>query len=187
MNKYYLLKIFAPIIGVIMFFCNIMVATGKATLEINSYAVDKQGKLYIGRDHEIIVLEDTKILRRINPKTSRAYRFTIIDGEKILLSTTTKVYTMDLFGNVLSEEDDEGTKTYNELRMKKSFYDEDGNKFTIRHPFLRTQILKNGKVIYKIPLLDYLVRICSIFAALLLLPLVVVAFKDWTKRLPRLE
>lgn len=66
---------------------------------------------------------------------------------------------MDLSGNVLTEQPDEGTKVYNQLQHKKSFTDDHGAKYTMRSPWGRTGIYKNGARIYEIPTLDYVVRI----------------------------
>ena len=152
--------LFAPILGVVMMFCLGMIFSGTVSLSMNGFAIDKDGYLYVGKEKEIVVFNEGEIVRTISPKTSRGYQFTILNGEKILLSTSSVAYTMDLSGEVLSKEEDENTKIYNKLQREKSFFTaEDGTEYHSRLYWGRTQICQNDEVIYEMPLLDYIVRV----------------------------
>ena len=154
------LMIYAPVAGLVVLFCLYMIFSGKVSLSMNGFAVDKDECLYIGKEYTIEVYKNDELLRTINPQTSRAYIFTILNGDTILLSTSTKVYTMDLYGNVLSEKEDDMTKVYNDLqKAKKEFVAVNGEKYHLQNTFGRTYIIKDSNVIYEMPLLDYIVLI----------------------------
>ena len=182
MRKYFPLIFSAPIIGIVMLVCLSMLISGRVSLTTNGFAVDAEGLLYVGREHEIIVLSDGVCVRTINPQTSRSYKFTISDGQTILLSTSTKVYTMDLSGNILTEHTDDGTKIYNQLQWKRSFIDENGVKYTLESRWGRTCICKEGEPIYQMPMLDYVVRILLVVIVVVLL---VVGISIMALRVPK--
>jgi len=162
MKKYYSFMAIGVVFGVVMFFCFFLQLSGQVSFSTKGFAVDSEGQLYVGREGEIAVLKDGECVRTISPRTSRSYVFTITDEQTILLSTSSTVYTMDLSGNVLTEQPDEGTKVYNQLQHKKSFTDVHGAKYTMRSPWGRTSVYKDGVRIYEIPTLDYIVRILLI-------------------------
>lgn len=160
MNKKRALMIYAPISGLVVLFCFYMIFSGKVSLSMNGFAVDKDDCLYIGKEYTIEVYKNDELLRTINPQTSRSYVFTILNGDTILLSTSSKVYTMDLYGNVLSEEPDDMTKVYNRLqREKKEFFSVNKETYCLKNKWGRTYIVNNENVIYKMPLVDYVVRL----------------------------
>ncbi len=175
MKKYYLLIMLGAVAGIIMFTCIAMLISGKASIVINGFAVDVDNQLYVGKGKEIVVLKDGAVVRTIDPPTSRTYKFTIVDGKTILLSTSTKVYMMDLYGNIISESIDEGTKTYNRLQWKKIYMDERGSEYTLESRWGRTRILKEGVSIYEMPMRDYIVRILFITAFVAVFVLGIVA------------
>lgn len=162
MKKYYPFMAIGAVFGVVMFFCFFLRLSGQVSFSTNGFAADSEGQLYVGREGEIAVLKDGECVRTINPRTSRSYVFTITDEQTILLSTSSTVYTMDLSGEVLTEQTDEGTKVYNQLQHKKTFTDVHGAEYTMRSPWGRTGIYKDGVRIYEIPTLDYVVRILLI-------------------------
>lgn len=157
------LMIYAPVAGLVVLFCLYMIFSGKVSLSMNGFAVDKNEYLYIGKEYTIEVYKNEKLLRTINPQTSSAYIFTILNGDTILLSTSTKVYTMDLYGNVLSEKEDDMTKVYNDLqKAKKEFVAVNGEKYHLQNTFGRTYISNDTDVVYEMPILDYIVLIMLI-------------------------
>lgn len=72
------------------------------TLSFYGFALDSQNLLYVGRDNVIEVYKGNEKVFDINPKTSRAYAFTIND-DIIVLSTSEFVYKIDLSGNVIEK------------------------------------------------------------------------------------
>lgn len=175
-RKYYLLMLLGAVIGLVILFCLCMIVSGKVSLTINGFAVDVEGQLYLGQERRIVVYKDGRYVRTIRPKTSRTYKFTIIEGETLLLSTSTKVYTMDLLGNVLTEQNDEGTRVYNQLQAKKVFVDMNGVKYTRTAPIGRVCICRDDCPIYRMPMLDYIVKLILIASAIALLGVAAVLF-----------
>ena len=157
------------VIGAIMLICIIMIVSGRVSFVMNGFAVDNDGNLYIGREREIVVLKDSICVRTIDPPTSRTYKFTIIDGRTIILTTSTKIYTMDLSGNILSERPDEGNKVYSQLQWKKSYVDENGFNYTLKSTWGRMAIYKEEIQIYVMPIFEYIVLIVLIIAILTLI------------------
>lgn len=179
MNNNRLLMTYAPIAGLIVLFCLCMIFGGKVSLSMNGFAVDKDDCLYIGKDSAIVVYKNDELLRTSNPKTSRSYVFTILNGDIILLSTSTNVYTMDLYGNVLSEKPDEMTKVFNQLQKdKKEFVSVNEEIFRMKNKWGRTYIVNDANVLYKMPLTDYIVRIllCGVFVSVWIFVPIIVFF-----------
>ena len=102
--------------------------TGTVQLSISSFAVDSKDRLYVGTTKEISIYEHGEMVGSINPKTSRTYRFTITEEDTILLSTSDKIYIMDLEGNVLETKEDLGADVYNQLSYKKKTFSVEQHK-----------------------------------------------------------
>ncbi|MHB8963504.1 MAG: hypothetical protein ACYC5K_10170, partial [Saccharofermentanales bacterium] len=123
-----LLVIYIAIMGPILIACLSMIISGLVTLSLSGFAFDSSGRLYLGKDAAIEVYEGGTLKYRISPMTSRGYIFTIQSDDTILLSTSSVVYTMNLNGEVLTEEEDVGTKTFNKLQKDwKAFTSSNGN------------------------------------------------------------
>jgi len=167
MKKYGWLMATAPILGVIMFVCMIMVMSGAVSLTMNGFAVDTNGQLYIGQANEIMVLKDGECVKTLSPKTSRGYAFTIENGEQIVLSTSTTVFIMDLDGAVISQYPDEGTQVFNRLKNPKTFVDIHGTEYTRKNVWGRPYIYKDGIEVYSMPLRDYAVGVTMVVVGLL--------------------
>ena len=91
--------------------------------------------------------------------TSRAYAFTI-QNDEILISTAETVYITDLSGNVINSYKDTDTSLFNELKSNKDSFSLNGSTYKMQKNFGRSRIVKDdGKVIYQMPLLDYIVKI----------------------------
>ncbi len=162
------LAVFCLCLGCVLFPCLGLIISGTASLSISGFAVDDSDRLYIGASKEIRVYEDGKQIGSISPHTSRAYIFTITDGDTILLSTSTTVYRMDLDGNVLETKDDAGADTYNQLSYRKRrFVSENGDTYEIASKLGRTAIIKNkNTVVYQMDALSYAVKLLVIICFL---------------------
>lgn len=162
--------------AVTMFICVVLVLGNFVTLSINSFAVDSQDRLYIGIPEEIRVYEADTLVDCLPAHTSRSYVFTIAENDTILLSTSTKIYIMDLSGNVLSEKDDIGADTYNQMQYKrKNFVSSNGDSYQLKSVFGRTKIVKNGTTtVFQIStfsaIVKYLLGICCLAS---------IAFAGW--------
>ena len=169
MKKHFPFMIVGAIIGLVFLTCIILLLAGKVSFANNGFAVDKYDQLYVGKQRKIVVLKDNICVKTIKPPTSRAYKFTIIDGETILLSTSTKIYKMDLSGKILSESADDGNKLYSQLQWKKTYTDHKGFNYTLKSNWGRRSIYKEGDQIYVMPLLDYIFLVLLVFSATILI------------------
>lgn len=142
------------IVSVILF-CTItpflfLVITGAVQLSISSFAVDSKDCLYVGTRKGISIYDNFEYVGAINPKTSRTYMFTINEADQIVLSTSDKIYLMDLDGNVLDTKDDLGADVYNQLSYKKWTYtSQNGDVYKLNIGC--SKITKNGnEVVFQI-------------------------------------
>ena len=152
----------SAVIGIIMWICMILLISGRVSFFVNGFAVDADGQLYVGKGNKIIVFKDDVCIRKIEPPTSRTYKFTIADGQYITLTTSTEIYTMDLFGNIISKQPDEENKLYSELQWKKTYTDQKGFHYTLKSVWGRQAIYREGVQIYIMPTFDYVVLILFI-------------------------
>lgn len=145
--------------NIIVIPCLLLILSGSVTLWINGFAVDRAGCLYIGNAKDICVFEDGTLIRKLSPCTSRSYVFTITEDNNILLSTSSKVYTMDIEGNLLHTEDDPGADVYNQLSYsKRRFVTSTGDEFKLRNILGWWIIVKNdAQIVWNMGLLSYIV------------------------------
>jgi hypothetical protein len=154
----YTLSITVPL----FFICMGLIASGKVSMDIDSFALDSNGNLYVGKLLKIEVFKDDSLLRTISPMP-RDYRFTIDQNDSIVLSDGSNIYVMDLTGDVLSQREDQFSEIYSELKNKKTFVSKSGERYLKRNSWGRVEIVNvvnnNEVAIYKMPLLDYIVLI----------------------------
>lgn len=139
--------------------CLILMNVGNVSITYSGFGVDASGVLYVGKEGVIEKYDNGKKIGEISPQTSRGYAFTVKEDDTILLSTADMVYKLDLSGKVLDEWEDEGTSTFNDLQYIRKFVAKDGRQYAMKLHFGRTVICLGEDVIYKMPMLDYIVRI----------------------------
>lgn len=164
MKKYLPIFLAAILPGIVMFGCILLLLTNTVSITNNGFAVDADQILYLGKDAKIVVIDNGQVVREISAKTSRGYRFTVVEGNTILLSNGSTVYTMDLEGNVLTKSTDEQSKLYNELQFQSKFTDVRGDTYTLSRPWGRLRITKDDTLIYQAPLLDSIVVIAMVLS-----------------------
>lgn len=154
----YTLSISVPIILI----CISLIASGKVSMDIDSFALDSTGNLYIGKLLKIEVFRDELLLRTIS-SMPRDYRFTIDQNDSIILTDGSIVYNMDLNGNILSHSEDKYSEIYSKLDDKKIFISKRGDEYFKRSIWGRVEIvhvIDNYEVIiYRMPFLDYMVLV----------------------------
>ena len=175
-------KIYYFIIWFVGAVCFILMNIGNVSITYSGFGVDSAGVLYVGKEGVIEKYDGNKMIGEISPQTSRGYAFTIKEDDSILLSTADMVYKLDLSGKVLDEWEDEGTSTFNDLQYIRKFVGKDGRQYTMKLHFGRTIIYSGEDVIYKMPMLDYIVRIlwysCFVGAFVLAIALFIQWLKD---------
>lgn len=156
--------------------CVLLIITGVATPFVSGFAVDRNDRIYIGIQNQICVYKDDLLVRTISPQTSRAYVFTIVD-DRILLSTSTTVYIIDLDGNIIETQADPGAHTYNHIQYsKRKFISHSNDTYKLKDQIGWTRIVKNGaETVYRISFLSFLVKILFLGCV----PAVII-FSIWT-------
>jgi len=173
------LSVMVPIV-IITFILSI---SGIVSLDTHSFAMDSSGKLYIGKDSKIEVYKDEAQLYTIS-NLPRGFFFTIDSDNTILLSEGSTVYIMDLLGSVLSQREDHNGETQIKLVNKKIFISSSGDKYLKRSNWGRVEIVQvvgnKEIVIYKMPILDYIVLILlwfMVISGLILFPIILLQWK----------
>lgn len=156
----------------IIIFCLIMIISGIATPFIECFSVDSSDRIYVGTQGKISVFSDGELIDTLSPKTSSAYVFTITENDQIILATSTKIYTMDLQGNVLHEEAE--YDAFNQLSYKKrKFVSKNGDEYIITNQLARSSIVKNGtETVFKISPLSMIVKILLAVSIIMLISFV---------------
>lgn len=146
--------------------CWFLTMTHTVLLGYYGFAVDSSGNLYLGLDHQISVYSDGELIRTITTGTSRGFAFTIEDGDNLILSTSTVIYEMDLYGNVIEKSEDENARKFLKMQRNKYFTTEDGCRYECKNVLGYIQILSEGEVIYKMPTWHYIVLIAFVLTAI---------------------
>lgn len=174
---------YVSVVAPVFIICLSLIFTGNVSINICGFAVDTYENLYIGTDSGIEKYQNGALVKMIDPKTSRGYAFTVQADNTILLSTASKVYTMDLDGNVIDECEDIDTKTFNELRREKNkFTAADASVYSMKNTLGRTKIVSDGgEIIYQLPTTDYIVKIAFSLATLSAFIFVPIIVYKWRK------
>lgn len=154
------------IAGIAVMFCSVSAVTGKACLFYNGFAVDGDGNLYIGKTQVIEVLKPNgDVLRRIDPCTSRGYRFTMDADQTLWIDTGGYLYRTDRFGTRIESREIHGDGL--SVSVLYEYVSADGTAYRMKNRFLRPCIVRMEEqedvVIYKMPVFDSAVRLLLIF------------------------
>ena len=150
------------------------------------FAVDSQGNLYLGVNLKIIAVDSNGLERySFSTITNRGYSFTINEEDQILLRSSGCLYTMDLNGNVLKEDDKETADLILPLnKSTRSFRDAEGRIYQMSSRFFRKEIYKyergEASLIYQMPVLNYAAKLVSDGLSLCFVILIpVIIWKTW--------
>jgi len=133
----------------------ILELTGVVCLSYNGFAVDEQGRLYLGRQKRIDVIDKGVVVDEYDAPF-RGYALSFSNGllivdlgdERCILDSTGRI--------VLREEDHEYTN-------KHSFVSENGTRYIMRNVLLRPSIYMGQgeykELLYQMPIFDYVVKI----------------------------
>lgn len=154
------------IAGSAVVFSAFSVITGKACAFYQGFAVDGDGNLYIGKTQVIEVLKPNgDVLRRIDPCTSRGYRFTMDADQTLWIDTGGYLYRTDRFGARIESREIHGDGL--SVSVLYEYVSADGTAYRMKNRFLRPCIVRMGEpedvVIYKMPVFDSTVRLLLIF------------------------
>ena len=150
------------IAGSAVVFSVFSVITGKACAFYQGFAVDGDGNLYIGKTQVIEVLKPNgDVLRRIDPCTSRGYRFTMDADQTLWIDTG----GTDRFGARIESREIHGDGL--SVSVLYEYVSADGTAYRMKNRFLRPCIVRMEEpedvAIYKMPVFDSAVRLLLIF------------------------
>ncbi|MBQ5994885.1 MAG: hypothetical protein IJL63_03385 [Clostridia bacterium] len=134
---------------------------GYASAEFHGFAVDGDGRIYVGKDEKIEVFQNGGLVNKLKDHAYKNYVFTMQDDGTLLITNSDKLYITDLEGNTLSEYEDTFSHTYNALnRAKYKFASADGKEYSVKNRYLRYKIVDgSGNVLYKMPVPDLIFKI----------------------------
>lgn len=167
-----------------------LIGSGTVVTSYEGFALDSNENLYLGEYSKINVYKEGSLLYSVDAHTSRAYAFTIqrayaftIQNDEILISTAETVYITDLSGNVINSYKDTDTSLFNELKSNKDSFSLNGSTYKMQKNFGRSRIVKDdGKVIYQMPILDYIVKIGILISMLWLVVLAIYLVISFRKK-----
>lgn len=168
-------------------FCAHMIVDGFVSIQYAGFGVDSDGNLYVGWGHKISVYENGTEIYTIERGTSRGYYFAVQGNDTIILSTSSNVIVMDLYGEeVLESWVDYDKETYNALKEESKSFTLDGDEYTANLTLGQVTIFCNNDIIYKSPDFDrfvicltYLSAPCFFISTLLLAKYI--RKRDWRK------
>ena len=152
----------------VLAFCILSLATGNVTIFLHGYGVDSSENLYIGLEREIIILQGGNMIGSINTRVtpSKAYRFSVLPNDTIIISNSSQVYVMNSCGELIGEYEDVNSQNFSRMRCPKKITSRNGIQYSLKNYFGRTSIVSGeNQIEYKMPLLDAIVKI-SLFTAI---------------------
>lgn len=162
-----------------------LVISGNVHLFVHNFAIDAYGKLYLGLERKIDVFFKGEYQYTVNPLTNRGYNFTIIEGDKILLSTGTKIFELDLDGTPINQVDAEPyilNKIPSTIQESFRFVDVNQNVYHLKSFFGRYKIVKDTdsgqEVLYQMPLFDFLIKLLLYLTVISFIGTFISAYRD---------
>ena len=181
-----LIYVLAIVFGIIFWLGWASLTIGPISFNCDSFAVDSQGNLYIGRKdsifNTIFVYKNGSLVRSMPAITDRGYAFTIQPDDTMLWEVNGDVVVTDLYGNELSRAEDPSFHTHNQIAYNKRFAASDGTVYRKRLGFGTFKIYKNDDVIYQHPAYNLYILITTIISGIILLPCVLWIIKHHRRR-----
>lgn len=149
--------------------CTILFGSGAVRPFVSCYAVDSQGRIYVGEGEEIAIYENQEKVGSINVRTSRGYSF-IIQNDVFLLSKGNYIYRLDFKKQtdpvVRADVDlwEQLERTY-DLQKRISFGEKkystpNGDTYELRSLMFWTNIRMNDDVtVYQITAFSFVVKL----------------------------
>ena len=148
-----------------------IIVSGVVCIHWHGFGVDMSGNVYVGKEEEIAIYNEGQCIGTVAIPRFRSYRMTV-ECDTIVIATSMSVYRYDTAGNELSCIEDAGWQTHSRIgRNMNMTCAVDGTEYTA-HTFMRHRILcDDGTVVYRMPVLDYSVKLfyiasCVSFAGL---------------------
>lgn len=161
------LALFAIPHSLVMIFCLIMIFTGLASPFINGFAIDNEGKLYVGEGKTVHIFYQGLKVGKISMK-SDAYSFVINSANELIVATPSTVYRMNTTGNILEKWEDPVSEAYQKMRNSGTVVTtHNGDEYRKISEFGWPRIIKNGtEEVYRLSNLSFIVKILLILCSI---------------------
>lgn len=141
----------------------VLTINGTINIHYSGFAFDSNNQLYVGKYETIELLQNGFKIKSINPKISNGYTFTI-QNDQLIIAANSKVYTTDLDGNVINEENDRFSTKHNQLySQRKIFKTLDGKVYKSTNWLGYYMIWRVDtdlhQLVFHMPLSDYIVKV----------------------------
>lgn len=181
------LLLFAPLMAFVL----ISIAVGTCSISYRGISVDRDQNLYIGKEHELIVVDpDGLIIRSMDVPTSRGYSFTVTNSDEIIFDTGGTLHFYDLEGNKLCDpKEGSDDRIPGSTWTRNVAYSEDGTKYVLQGVLLRTNVYRirgaQKELLYQMPVFDVMVKLGLYLCFALLISMMIHLFKNGKSRLNR--
>ena len=158
-NQYHIIAIFLFTIGIVLFL--FLAACTRTTLDYRGFALDANGRLFIGKSQKIDVYDkDGSIKYSVFSKVfARGYTFTIQE-ETLYVSTGSRSYKMSLTGDILEEYEENPPYTYNQLQRNKWRYmSNSGTEYSFRLLGRCSITDSDSNILWQEPIISSIVRV----------------------------
>ena len=141
------------------------------SMQFGGFGVDSTGNLYVGRKTQILVYQNGECIRGLSvPVQKEGWNMGVSSDDCILLTASGKVFTLQLDGTVIREENDVNSKISRSLAKQRFVEGNDGHQYRLRHTWIWPTIEKDGSVIYRAPLWDMLLRMSFVLCFIIVIP-----------------
>ena len=161
---------------ILLFF--VIIAFGCGSLEFNGFGIDSNGLLYVGRLHQIEIYKEDKQIQKLTTPADRGWVMTVDDKNNIVVSNMSTVFILDSDGSVITTHKDIHSERYYKTRSIRQIKMLDGSIYDLKHKWIWPTIQKNGTTIYRVPFVDFAVRILFMCGSIFLLIGIVVCKMD---------
>lgn len=174
-RRYIVCGVITIVMTIVFLISTVLMMSGKVLPFVDCFAVDASERVYIGGSDNIFVYEKGQLkyefsdLPGFKGISMKGTFFTITGGNRFLMETGNRVYTLDLEGNVIGACDySESTSVrLNAERNGKRFTSQKGDHYELRNVLGWTTITKNHReVVYEISALSYIVKISIIISVI---------------------
>lgn len=167
MNKKAITMAIAPVVVLLLLTSLLLLATNLAALSLNSFDVDSEGRLYVGRLHKVEVYQNQKMIQEIKIPRYRNWELCLQDDDTLLITDGKSIHFIEEDGKATYQQEDTAGNLYRQLRQQRKVIGNDGKEYVIRYQLLRTMIFDEvGECIYQIPLIDVFVKIALALATI---------------------
>ena len=160
MKKFLFSKVISGILVILLIILFVLTKIA-GDAKIHGFDVDSEGRVYVGRAHQIEIYQGKELVDVISVPDFRNWSFKLSESGRFCVSDISTVYEIDESGQIISECEDVQSRAYKEMYKRKTV---NLGEIQIHKaaPFGWTRIVNNdGDCLYKIPALNYWFMLAS--------------------------